>query len=199
MVATLAPQQPAGGGGLVPVFPEAQFESVPTVAPTGNGFGQLPEVVHTAIGVHNWHSPPLIQLQHPQQPAMKPHWPGLLPFELPVEIAHALNVGVATAIAVGAVIERISGAAAAAVPSFAERTASSRRVTALPLPGVTSTSSSPCSSSPHASSSSTAWRTTSSARPTSADIVLASVLPSQACHTRAASAPRQCARLLIRS
>jgi hypothetical protein len=45
------------------------------------------------------------------------------------------------------VIDRISGAVATAVPTFADRTANSRRVTdlplPLPLPGPTSISSSP--------------------------------------------------------
>jgi hypothetical protein len=134
-----APQQPAGFGGAVPTFVELQLALSPPVS--GYGLGQFPPLVeHILSGVHSWHCPPDTQLQQQQQPAMKPHWPGLLPHELPVEIAQASNVGEAAAIAVGAVIDRISGAVAAAVPTFAERTASWRRVTALPLPGPTSTS-----------------------------------------------------------
>jgi hypothetical protein len=123
----------------------------------------------------------------------------LVPQSETVYTWHWNGVGVAAAIAVGAVIERISGAVAAAVPNFAERTASSRRVTALPVPESTSISSSPWSSNAETSSSSSAWRTTSSGRPSSAEIAVASLLPSQACHTRVASALRQCARFLVRS
>jgi hypothetical protein len=170
----------------------------------GNGLGQFPaapDAPHVAAGVHSWHCPPDCQLQQQQQPAMKPHWPGLLPQELPVETAHASNDGVTAAIAVGAVIERISGAVATAAPTFAERTPSSRRVTALPLPlpEPTSISSSPGSSSSAASSSSNESRTTSSGRLSCAEIAARSLRPSQACQTRAAVALRQCARLLIRS
>jgi hypothetical protein len=158
-------------------------------------------VLHKPNGVHSWHCPPDTQLQQQQQPAMKPHWPALLPHELPVEIAHASNVGEAAAIAVGALIDRISGAVATAVPTFAERTASSRRVTALPLSlsEPTLISSSPRSSSCEASSSSTASRTRSSRKPSCLEIAVSSLLPSQASQTRAAVAPRQCARWLIRS
>jgi hypothetical protein len=162
----------------------------------------LPVVVgHWLDGVHSMHCPPLTQLQQQQQPSMKPHWPSVLPQELPEEIAHAVNVGVIAAIAVGAVIDRISGAVATAVPTFAERTASSRRVTALPLPlpEPTWVSSRPWSSSCEASSSSSASRTSSNGRSSCAEIAARSVLPSQACQTRAAVALRQCARRLLRS
>jgi hypothetical protein len=135
-VAAEAPQQPAEGGGAVPVSPELQEALNPPLS--GYGLGQFPPLVlHKPRGVHSWHCPPDCQLQQQQQPEMKPHWPGLLPQELPVEIAHALNDGEAAAIAVGVVIDRISGAAATAVPIFAERIPSSRRVMVLPLPLAT--------------------------------------------------------------
>jgi hypothetical protein len=47
---------------------------------------------------------------------------------------HPNGVGVAAAAGVGATIDRINGADAAAAPTLAERTAISRRVTTLPLP-----------------------------------------------------------------
>jgi hypothetical protein len=195
-----APQQPATGGEAVPVLPESQLALAP--GPRTNVLGQaLPWVGHTLTGAHKWHDPPLCQLQQQQQPAMKPHSPATLPQELPEETTHWLNVGVIAAIAVGAVIDRISGAVATAAPTFAERPASSRRVMALPLPlpVPTLTSSRPWSSSCEASSSSTASRTSSSERLSCSEITVQSLLPSQACQTRAAVALRQCARWLTRS
>lgn len=107
-------------------MPFASEQPLPKPPPWIGAHGCVDGIMLQALTEpHVLHEPPPWQQQ--QQPAMLPQ-PALAPQSWVVKISHWKGVGVAAATAVGAVIERIRGAATIAPPTCAERLVSSRRV-----------------------------------------------------------------------
>src|SRR4051794_26487251 len=190
------PQQPRGSpASVVPHWAPAQLLEH-LGASVGSG--------HVGAWAHVLVEPPILQFvfwQQQQHPATAPA-PLVTPHASVVKSAHCLFVGVAAAAREGTAIEYSIGAAATAVPIFAERSVISRRVSPLPFPFPLplSTICRPCDSSSFAPSSDSKALTTVSRGSSSASAMRSMLVsPSQARQTRAACALREWARVFSES